>query len=258
MILLLGGASETSFIAERLASEGYSILVSKATNVRLDVGNHPNISLRTGRLDLEGLISLVKKINAVALLDATHPFATMARTNAQKAAGAAGIPYITYIRPMEVYNYDKLTIVDSHEAAAKTAFSHGCCVLLTTGSRTLAPYANLSRQTGCKVVARVLDHPASIDACKAAGLASENVIAARGPFSTEVNIHHCKQHHVGALVTKDSGAPGGVAEKIEAARRMGIHVVMIKRPDSCTAGAYDNLDKLVDGLKQAIKNKGWS
>ncbi len=39
-----------------------------------------------------------------------------------------------------------------------------------------------------------------------------------------------EQFRVRVLVTKDGGKAGGTAEKLEAARRLGVTVVMIRRP----------------------------
>ena len=51
MILLIGGTSETAPLASGLAGVGYEVLVSTATDSRLNVGDHPRISRRAGRLD---------------------------------------------------------------------------------------------------------------------------------------------------------------------------------------------------------------
>ncbi len=46
MILLLGGTSESVFLASRLAEQGYPVLVSTATDIPLDFENHPLITRR--------------------------------------------------------------------------------------------------------------------------------------------------------------------------------------------------------------------
>ena len=74
-----------------------------------------------------------------------------------------------------------------HGEAARLAFADGHPVLLTTGSRNLAPYAAEARRTGVPMAARVLDAPESLAACAAAGIPAERIIAARGPFSTAEN-----------------------------------------------------------------------
>ena len=45
-----------------------------------------------------------------------------------------------------------------------------------------------------------------------------------------------------ALVTKDSGAAGGLPEKLEAARLEGVSVILIRRPEE--KDILENLDRL--------------
>ena len=84
--------------------------------------------------------------------------------------------------------------------------------------------------TGLSLMVRVLDHPQSLDACRRAGIRPEKVIAGRGPFSVDDNRRHIRACGAGVLVTKDSGAAGGTAEKLQAARAEGCDVVVIARP----------------------------
>ena len=44
------------------------------------------------------------------------------------------------------------------------------------------------------------------------------------------------------LVTKDSGAAGGLPEKLEAARLEGVSVILIRRPEE--KDILENLDRL--------------
>jgi len=248
MILLFGGASETSLISQRLAGVGHAVLVSTATDIDLDIGAGPNIHRRMGKMDRDQMTVLIKDEGVTAVIDAAHPFATMARANARGAAKAAGVPYFTYLRPGGVYDYEKITAAGDHDQAARTAFSFGAPVLLTTGSRNLAPYADESRRTGIKIIARVLNHHSSIEACDAAGIAQECVIAERGPFTVATNLEHIDTHGAGTLVTKDSGSPGGVPEKIEAARRRGVNVVLVKRPEGSAPESFDDIDRLIEAF----------
>ena len=59
MILLLGGTGVTAEIALGLARGGYRVLVSRATDVPLDVGQHAGIESRWGELDDRGLAELI-------------------------------------------------------------------------------------------------------------------------------------------------------------------------------------------------------
>lgn len=256
MILLLGGTSETGPIAERIASLGLGVLVSTATDVPLDTGSGGRIRRRCGRLSAEGLARLVEAEGARAVVDATHPFAVEASRNAARAAELAGAPCLVFSRPAAGYGYEKLVTAEGHEEAARVAFSFGVTVLAATGSKDIAVYAARARQAGSRLVARVLNHPASIEACRAAGLSDEEIIAGRGPFSAEQNIEHIERAGAGVIVTKDSGAAGGVGEKIEAARRAGVRVVMVKRPRREGGRVCETIDDLIAALREVLNGAG--
>jgi precorrin-6A/cobalt-precorrin-6A reductase len=232
MILLLGGTSDTLPIARGLAQKGYRVLVSKATDVPLETGDDPHIETRCGPLDAKSLAALVEARGVRAVVDATHPYASVIRATASRVAQAKGIPYFSFLRPPAVVPATSdVELVSDHATAAVAAFVRGRSVLLTTGTRNLAPYVEQSRRTGLSLIVRVLNHPASLDACRQAGIAAERVLACRGPFSVEENRRHLRAFDVGVLVSKDSGIAGGTTEKIEAARAEGCHVVIVARPE---------------------------
>ena len=66
--------------------------------------------------------------------------------------------------------------------------------------------------------------------CRAAGLPEDHILAARGPFSLADNLETMERYAIRSLVTKDGGAAGGFPEKLEAARRLGVQVLLIRRP----------------------------
>ena len=118
MILLLGGTSDTAPLAERLAQAGLRVLVSTATDATLAVGSHPNIRRRCGRLDRNGLKDLIERESILAVVDATHPYATEVRENARAVAAMLPIPYSTFIRPSAVdENEDAVRFVSDHREA---------------------------------------------------------------------------------------------------------------------------------------------
>ena len=96
MILLLGGTSETSSLAEGLAEAGYDVLVSTATDAPLAVGTHPRIRRRSGRLDGVEMARLIREAPIRAIVDATHPYAALARKTARAVSGEQNIPYFTF------------------------------------------------------------------------------------------------------------------------------------------------------------------
>lgn len=245
MILLLGGTAETALLASAFAEVGFRVLVSTATDVPLDIGSHPNISRRSGKLDAAGMKQLVKERGVTAMVDAAHPYAAQVRTTARKVASELNLPYFRWRRASALHESDFVNKEPDHQRAAKAAFAFGKPVLLTTGSGNLKPYVNEARKTDVLLIARVLSHPASIEACRAAGLSEDKIVTGRGPFSVEDNLDLIKRFNIGVIVTKDSGRVGGAPEKIEAARLAGCRVVVVQRPEESPGPAFDSVEDLV-------------
>jgi precorrin-6A/cobalt-precorrin-6A reductase len=231
MILLLGGTSDAAPLALRLAEAGYRVLVSKATDTPLAVGDHPLVESRWGPLDDAGLAEVIHRGGIRGLVDATHPYAAAIHRRAIRVAAALGIPCVRFERPRVVTpGQAGVELVRGHAAAAAAAFAYRRAVLLTTGSTHLAPYAERSRRTGIRCVARVLGDRRSLEACRLADIPEGSIVVGRGPFSVQQNRQHIQAHDIGVLVTKDSGVAGGTREKLEAARIEGCRVVVLRRP----------------------------
>ena len=254
MILLFGGTSETAEVATALADLDCSVLVSTATDAELDVGSHPCISRRIGRLDSEGMQALIREQNIRLLIDASHPYAIALHETVAEVAVTTGIPCLRFQRQRGKYDADNLFEVADHEEAALLAASFGTSILLTTGSRNLQPYVNAAQEQGVPLFARVLPHPDSVMACDQVALPESNRIYARGPFSVEQNRALISDHRIGVLVTKESGVQGGVAEKIAAARQEDCLVVIVRRPEiqSSTQHICVDLESLLRAVKATV------
>lgn len=245
MILLLGGTSETAPLATALAERGFQVLVSTATDVPLDVGSHPNLSRRSGPLDLESMAALAEDVGVRVIVDASHPYASEARSNARAAAERLGIPYLTWVRSTAIHGDHTLHVAPDHESAARIACSFGKPVLLTTGARNLLPYAREAEAGGVVLVVRVLPHESSLEACRDAGIPESYVVTGRGPFSVEENRSVIRRFDIKVIVTKDSGEAGGVPAKLEAAREEGCRVVVVGRPVDTAEMTFSDFGELV-------------
>ena len=290
MILLIGGTSETAPLAAGLAAAGYAVLVSTATDTALAVGEHPRISRRTGRLDEGGLAALGREKGIRAIVDAAHPYAVEVHATAQKAAGRLGIPCLTFRRPGGIAELrgrgpeidrpaaakqtaggkasadatgpssaagnasnDPVHFAAGHAEAAALAFADGRPVLLTTGSRNLAPYTAEASRTGIALAVRVLDTEESLAACRRAGIAAERIIAGRGPFTVEENLAAIRRFGIGVIVTKESGAAGGIDAKLTAARQAHCRAILIRRPDPAAQGpVFESPAALVEALTSLL------
>jgi precorrin-6A/cobalt-precorrin-6A reductase len=253
MILLIGGTSETALLAAGLADAGYDVLVSTATDSRLDVGNHPRICRRAGRLDESGMIALVKEREIRAIVDAAHPYAVSVHAAAGRAAKCLGIPCLVFGRPESPVQEGDIRFAANHAAAAELAFADGRPILLTTGSRNLAPYAEAARRTGIPLAVRVLDAPESLAACRASAIPEERIIADRGPFSLAENLAAIRRFEIGVIVTKESGRAGGFEAKLAAAREANCLLIVLRRPETASSDpTFDDPDTLIATMKELI------
>jgi len=252
VIMLLGGTSETAQVAEALATAGHRVLVSTATDVPLDVGRHPNITRRCGRLDAAGLAALVYADNVCAVVDVSHPYAVELRATARIVAHETGIPYLSFVRPRACTAADGIRLAADHEEAARLACEAGRPILLTVGSRNVATYAREAVHRQVALIARVLPHEESVTACLAAGLPREHIVTGRGPFGVEDNRALIRRFGVGVVVTKDSGAAGGFPAKQEAARLESCLLVVVGRAPAPADGAFDDPAALVRAVVEGM------
>ena len=251
MILVLGGTTETATVAQALAEAGRQVLVSTATDIPLAVGTHPSIHLRQGRLNEAAMAALLVQAKITVLVDVTHPYAVEVRATAERVARAVGIPYLTYVRPGGCREgADGVDLVDSHEVAATRACAFGKPILLAVGSRHVADYVGPAREAGVLVIARVLPHHESLAACRAAGLADEQIITGRGPFTLEENRELIRRFSIGVVVTKDSGEAGGFQAKRDAARLESCHFLVVGRAPVTAPNAFDQIGPLIQAVEE--------
>ncbi len=252
MILLIGGTSETALLATALAGAGFDVLVSTATEIPLAVGTDPKITRRVGALDRAGMLRLATGRGVSVIVDASHPYATSVRANARRTAAQLKIPYFGWVRPPVLDRDADVIFCENHQLAAEAACSFRRPVLLTIGSGNVAPYVAAAKQAGVRLIVRVLAHRDSLEACRRAGVQESDIISGRGPFSVEENLAVLRRFNIGAIVTKDSGAAGGVPAKIEAARLHGCRVVVVQRPEESGDPTFSEVSALVDAVSSVI------
>lgn len=118
-------------------------------------------------------------------------------------------------------------VPDAGAAAFYLAGTEGN-ILLTTGAKEVGAFSGLGAE---RVYARVLPSSESIGKCRAAGIPPRHIIAMFGPFSEQMNEVMLRDFGIRWLVTKDGGRAGGYGEKLSAARRCGVRVIVISRPE---------------------------
>ena len=99
-------------------------------------------------------------------------------------------------------------------------------VFVTTGSKELSAFLALP-DWETRVYARVLSMPEVVKTCADMGFYGSHLIAMQGPFAEDLNVAMMKAVHAKWMVTKESGKAGGFAEKVSAAKKAGVGLVVI-------------------------------
>lgn len=234
-ILIFAGTTEGRVLAERLCSLQMPCTVCVATQYGGQVmGERPGLTVRTGRMGPEEMRRFIREGDYAAVVDATHPYATLVSKYIRGSIQGLSMPYLRLKRDTDMAGIieekpDRLLYFDSHEACAAYLAGTKGNILLTTGSRELAVYAGTISKS--RLFVRVIPSTESLQACNACEIIGRQIIAMQGPFSSEMNRALIAQFHIRYLVTKESGTTGGFAEKIEAARAAGIPVLVIGNPE---------------------------
>lgn len=248
MILLLGGTADTDPFLEELHTAGFTVCLSQATASRLALVHLPEKHI-CGMLNEATLSEILAKHAITAIVDVTHPYAVNIKIMARNVAACHKIPYLRYLRAESTIGHkDTVKFARTHQEAADIACQPGTTVLLTVGSKNVAVYTAAAHRNSCRIIARVLDEPQSVNICIAAGVAECDIIAARGPFTVNENRAHLRAFNATVMVTKESGVQGGVEEKIEAAKLEGCTVIIVERPQIDDLIPFTSRDDLIQAL----------
>ncbi len=228
-ICLFSGTTEGRKLAEYLGKAGLQTLVCVATSYGEALSpKGENLSITTGRMDEAAMTALFRKERFSLVIDATHPHAQAVTDNIISAARAAGLSYLRLQREEKQPQGDIVYVDTIVQAANHLQTSRGN-ILVTTGSKELAPYTHIPEYQQ-RLFVRVLPTKEALASCSDQGISPQNIIAMQGPFSFEMNRTMLKDYHIHYLVTKESGNTGGLQEKLDAAKAEDAQVVLIGRP----------------------------
>lgn len=173
------------------------------------------------------------------VIDATHPYAAVVSENILTACAAAGVRCIRVEREdsgaggkASASEGAAFHWVESIEEAAAWLAGESAQrpnILITTGSKELAPYTQIP-DFAVRCYVRALPTVEALEKCQALGFRRDHLILMQGPFSEEMNVAQLRYADAGYLVTKASGETGGFPEKCEAALALGVEVICVGRP----------------------------
>lgn len=227
-LIVFAGTSEGHALARFLSENQIPAQVHVATEYgELTLEPMQYITVEQGRLDNAQMRAIFTADSLV--IDATHPYADKVTDNIRAACQSSGCQYLRLIRPrIAVDNQAVITVPDAAHAAEYINTVTGA-VLLTTGSKELEAFTAVEHFAQ-RLYPRVLPTAQVLQKCTELGFAGKNIMAMQGPFSYEMNTAMLRQIHAKFLVTKDTGAAGGFADKLKAAQDTGVTVILISRP----------------------------
>jgi precorrin-6A/cobalt-precorrin-6A reductase len=242
-LLILGGTAEAVALAEAAhARFGAPLAVTSALAGRTRSPRLPPGEVRRGGFGgAGGLRRYLEARRIAALIDATHPFAATISRHAGEACAAAGVPYLALVRPpWSPAPGDRWRFVADEAAAAEAVRASGARrVFLTIGGRRLAPFAAL---VGVHFLVRMIEPPPAPPP-----LADHRIILARGPFAPDAERRLMAAERIHLLITRASGGAASEA-KLQAARALGLPVVLIERPPAPGGEAVASVEQALDWL----------
>jgi precorrin-6A/cobalt-precorrin-6A reductase len=239
-VLVLGGTSEASALALRLASvPGREAMLSYAG--RTETPRPPPIPWRVGGFGgAEGLARFLIGEGIDRLVDATHPFAASMSANAIAAATITGVPLLALERPAwKPQPGDTWRAVPDLETAALELGTAPRRVFLAIGRLHLSVFAT---QPQHHYVLRLIDPPR-----EELPLPNVTTLVARGPFNAAGDEALLRQFGIDTLVAKNAGGTASEA-KIIAARKLGIGVIMVDRPWIAPRPTVETVDEVMAWL----------
>ncbi len=233
-ILLLGGSSEASRLARALSVRGRVEATLSLAGRTANPALGP-LPMRVGGFGgVDGLVRYIEAERVEVVVDATHPFAAQMKRHAAEACTATGTPLAAFSRPpWTPAPGDRWIEVDDAAAAARALGDTPRRVFLTAGRLQAAAFAGASPH---HFVLRSIDAPAPETLPK-----SVELVLARGPFTMRDEIELMTTRRIDVVVSKNSGGDATRA-KLDAAREIGLPVVMIRRPPVPARTVFEDLD----------------
>ncbi|HEY1720473.1 MAG TPA: cobalt-precorrin-6A reductase [Magnetospirillaceae bacterium] len=221
-ILILGGTAEAAALARRLVAEKPEAEIITSLAGRVIARRPLPGTVRIGGFGgVEGMIKYLRQAKITRVIDSTHPFAAVISAQARTACAKLRLPLNVLERPMWTkHPGDCWHWADDMAMAARMA-AKARRVFITVGTKELLPFA---RWGGPFYVVRLIEPPPRPLPFRHYGL-----VLGRGPFTVAEELTLLRTFDIDLVVTKASGGAATEA-KLIAARKLGIPVLLVKRP----------------------------
>ena len=218
-LLLLGGTADARQMATRLYEYGIPVKYSIAGLVR-----RPDIPceiISGGFGGKGGLTDYIVRHNISVVLDATHPYAEKISETAVCAADLNKIPCVRFLRPAwERQNGDNWTHCRDWKEIIQNLIPFKR-PFFTAGQLSQEVISALQAYQVALVRTAVAHKTPLLDNCR--------WLKGIGPFTLQDERRIMEGHRIDVVVSKNSGGEATIA-KLQAAKHLGIPVLMLERP----------------------------
>jgi precorrin-6A/cobalt-precorrin-6A reductase len=237
--LILGGTGDANQLADALARAKLDAIYSYAGRTKIPLPHE--LPTRIGGFGgADGLASFIRQENITHVIDATHPFAAEMSRHAVTACAATNIPLIALERaPWSRAAGDNWIDVADIYAAVAVLPKTTARVFLAIGRQHIASFAAKPQHN---YLLRFVDAPEG-----SSPLPRAEVIVSRGPFTLDSELELMRSRGIEWIVARNSGGTGARA-KIDAARELGLPVVMIARPELPERPHADSVNEVMAWL----------
>jgi precorrin-6A/cobalt-precorrin-6A reductase len=250
-ILILGGTTEARRLAAALAVRTDLDVILSLAGRTADPAPQP-VPVRTGGFGgAEGLVRYLKGERIDLLIDATHPFAARISANAVDASGRSGIAAFAFRRPAwRPVKGDRWRTVHSVAEA-----------IAALGPSPRRLFLAIGRQEAHQANAAPIHHywVRSVDPVEPVLTVPDvTYIHAKGPFRLDDELAMLRQYRIDVVIAKNSGGDATYA-KIEAARQLGIEVIMVERAHAAGLPAVETVEAAlhrIDHLASSLMKRG--
>lgn len=192
----------------------------------------------------DGLASFITENAFDLLVDATHPYAARISANAVHAAQQTQVPLIALERA--AWNRqvgDTWQNVASVDAAVAALGIDKQNAFLALGRQELLPFERAPHHHYLIRSVDPVEPPLNVPDAR--------YITARGPFELSDEIAMLRDNRIDIIVSKNSGGAAAYG-KIEAARQLGIDVVMIERPPHPCAATVPDIEAALTSIQHQL------
>jgi precorrin-6A/cobalt-precorrin-6A reductase len=236
--LVFGGTSDAIELCHILEQKHIRYTLSVATPEGKYVAQTLSANVIHGRMATEAMRNWIVEHHVDYVIDAAHPYAQVLRQTIVVACAPLNCPVMRYERSSTLDLFDSPLVIKATNVmeACRKIETHQQKVLLTTGSKELETFKRMLPHKTMYV--RVLPVVDVIRECQQLGLGIENIIAMKGPFSTNMNHALYEMIQPDVVITKESGQAGGFSEKVEPCIELGIPCIVIERPKTTQIDQY--------------------